>query len=91
LTTKQRAHLWARKQNRFIGWTGARDEETKKQRKKPYSGNLCIRPDHPRRQIETKFCTVSGFLETVQRFEFHQNGSAVFEMLGVEIRSLPLH
>ena len=47
------------RQNRSIGSTCARDEETKKkerQRQKPDSGKLAIRRDHPRRHVEMKSC-----------------------------------
>jgi len=32
----------------------------KRQRKKPNRGKLGIRRDHPRREIEMKFCVVGG-------------------------------
>jgi len=46
------------------------------------SGKQAIRRDHPHRRIEMKFCTVDGLQEVVLRFEFHQNRSAVLELLG---------
>jgi len=43
-----------------------------KDKKKPYSGKLGIRPDHPRCPIEIPFGVVGG-LPTVISFKFHQH------------------
>jgi len=62
--------------------TCARDEETR-QRKKPDSGKLGIRRDHPRRQIKMKFCMVGGLQAVVLGFKFHQtNQSSSFGAVG---------
>ena len=50
---------------------GPKKEE--RQRKKPNSGKLGVRRDHPRRRIEMKFCMVGGLQMLVLRFEFRQN------------------
>jgi len=80
------------RQHRSTGATCARNEETKKerQRKKPNSGKLGIRRDHPGRRIEMKFCMVGGLQMLVLRFEFHQNRLSGFGAAGVEICSSPL-
>jgi len=67
----------------------ARDEATKKrQRKKPNSGKLGIRRDHPRRRSGMKFCMVGGLWMIVLRFEFHQYRLSGFGAVGG--RNLPI-
>ena len=79
------------RQNRSTGATCARDEETKKrQRKKPNSGKLAIRRDHPRCRIEMESCMVGGLRIVVLSFEFHQNRLSGFRAVGVEICPSPL-
>jgi len=80
------------RQNRCTSATCARDEETKKrQRKKPNSGKLAIRRDHPRCRIEMKSCMVGGLQMVVLSFEFHQNRlRGVSKLWGVEICPSPL-
>ena len=41
--------------------------------KNPNSGKLGIRPDHPRRRIEIRFCVVGGLWVLVLSFMFDQN------------------
>ena len=61
-----------------------RRDQKRKKRKKHDSGKLGIRPNHPHRRIEIKFCMVGGLQVIVLRFEFHQNRSNGFGALGVE-------
>jgi len=63
---------------------GPKKEE--RQRKKPNSGKLGVRRDHPRRRIEMKFCMVGGLQMLVLRFEFRQNRFSGFGAVrGAEI------
>ena len=48
-------------------------DQKERQRKKPNSGKLCIRRDHPRCRIELKFCTVGGIRGILTSLEFHRN------------------
>jgi len=59
-------------------------------RKKPNSGKLGIRRDHPRRWIEMKSCVVGGLQEVVLRFEFHQNWLSDFGDVGGRNLPFPL-
>jgi len=55
----------------------------KKYKEKPKSGKLGIHRNHPRLQIELKFCVVGGLHELVLRFKFRHNRlSAVSELWG---------
>jgi len=60
------------RQNQFTSVTCARDEETKKTKKK-LSGKLGIRLDHPRRMIQMPFGVVDVVPAVVISFKFHQN------------------
>jgi len=62
-----------------------RPKKKERQRKKPNSGKLGIRRDHPRRRIEMKSCMVGGLQMIVLTFEFHQNRLSAFGAVGVEI------
>ena len=44
-----------------------------KRQKNPNSGKLGIRPDHPRRCIDIRFCTVGGLWLVVLSSKFDQN------------------
>ena len=69
---------------------GALCSTIKRQRKKPNSGKLGIRQDHPRRRIEMKlFCMVVlvGLQEVVLKFKFYQNRLSAFGAVGG--RNLP--
>jgi len=46
---------------------------TNKKTKNPNSSKLGIRPDHPRRRIEIRFCMVGVLWVLVHRFKFDQN------------------
>jgi len=67
-----------------------RPKKKEKQRKKPDSGKLGVRPDHPRRRIEMTFWVVGGLRVIVLWFEFHQNRLSGFAAMGVEICTSPL-
>jgi len=60
--------------------------DQKKKTKKPYSGKLGIRLDHPRRRIEIKFC-MGQSSGVVLMFKFHQNRLSGFR--DVWVRHLP--
>ena len=66
---------------------GALCSTIKRQRKKPNSGKLGIRQDHPRRRIEMKSCMVGGLQVIFLSFEFHQNPLSGFRAVGG--RNLP--
>ena len=59
------------------------DKEIKKrQRKKPYSGKLAIRSDHPRHPIEILFGMVTGLLVVVISIKFCQHRLSGYRAFG---------
>ena len=60
-----------------------------KKTKKPDSGKLGVRPDHPRRPIEISFCVVGGLPAVVIYFKFHQNRSRGLRDMGRQNLPLP--
>jgi len=60
--------------------TCVRDEEIKKDRKKPYCGKLAIRPDNPRLPIKIVFGMVAG-----SNYKFQVSWTSVTKLCGVKI------
>jgi len=66
-----------------------RRRDQKRTTKKPNSGKLGIRRDHPRRRIELKFCAWGSLQMVVLRIEFHRNRYGGFGAVGVG-RNVPV-
>jgi len=47
------------------------------------SGKLGVRPDHPRRRIEMRFCMVGALRVLVLSFKFDQNRLSGYRVLGL--------
>jgi len=95
----QKAHPWA--ERRHITYRSSKSVhrcdpcacrmDQKRERKKPNSGKLDIRRDHPRCRIEMKSCVVGRLQIAVVSFEYHQNRLSGFGAVeeGVEICICP--
>jgi len=97
-TRPQKAHPWGKRRHMtyrlsksvhrcdLCAWR--RDQ--KRLRKKPNSGKLGIRQDHPRRRIEMKSCMVGGLQMIDLRFHFHQNRLSSFWAVGGHNLPIPI-